>query len=271
MTITKPTTLRQKTVLAARRLLKGAGVFEPPVDVGALAHLQGVLEIRTEPVDIDAELVPVDDGFIIRVNESVPSAARRRFSIAHEIAHTFFLPHSPGSRNGPISLNSPTESLEHRLEERLCDLAAAEMLMPEAMFRERACKEPPSIGLIQRLANAFDVSLEAAALRYADAFPTAAQITCWIRRRDLLEQKWDRGTRIVPAEPFPLARPDSFSPIQKSLAKAYIASHPVTAHQLEPAIYPPQRIWIQAQGFRQRSDRYVLSLMQSAFSGDSAG
>lgn len=262
---TKRTTLRQRSVSAARRLLDKAGICRPPVDLSRLARLQGVSDIRAEPLGaIDAELVPVDSGYIIRVNAEKPEP-RRRFSIAHEIAHTFFMPRATSYRNG-ATVSYKLRGLSHETEERLCDEAAAEMLMPEGMFREKACADRPSIALLKELAKTFAVSLEATALRYANIVPEAPQVTYWFKQGDELQFKWDRGTCIVPATSFAPARRGRSSIIQEALTRAYYGDGPTKAQGVERAVYPPRTVLIQAQGFRQGKERYVLSLMQSTYS-----
>ena len=258
--------LGEKIVRAARMLLDRAGVSEPPVDLTFLARLQGVLDIRLAPLGrTDAELVPVDNGFIIRLNQSVSYPRRRRFSIAHEIAHTFFMPLSRASRNGPISLNPPKGSLDPQFEERLCDLAASEMLMPEAMFREAAHSITPSIAAIRRLADVFKTSIQATAQRYSKLGPEHSQVTMWRGRHSRIEPVGgQRRGPVMDLESFLLA--DSQTLVQRSISEAYGTDRLVTGHDLELSCYPPRRIRIEAKGFIQGSGRYVVTVMQTAFS-----
>lgn len=114
----------------------------------------------------DALLIPVGrDGFRIVCNAKVRSEGRRRFSIAHEIAHTL-LP------DAEKTYHLRTKKGEHcyrtekaRQEERLCDLAAAEMLMPGPVFRESIANHGVRAASVPLLAQFYGVSREAAALR----------------------------------------------------------------------------------------------------------
>jgi len=55
-----------------------------------------------------------------------------------------------------------------RARETLCDAAAAELLMPELVFRKYLSTFGISIGSVELLANAFKVSLQSAARRMAE-------------------------------------------------------------------------------------------------------
>jgi Zn-dependent peptidase ImmA (M78 family) len=249
---------------AARQLLQRAGVTTPPVAVEDLARLQDVLDIRESNMGTtDAHLTPSARGFIIEVNAFV-SPARRRFSIAHEIAHTFFNPVNRSYRRSVGAVTVARERPDSLVEEALCDIAAAEMLMPEDLFRAASRRKPPSIDVIGRLAALFETSIEATALRYGSLGPESTQVTAWKRNYAHIRAKWNKGARVLRPEPFRLREAHTF--VKWCLAKAYFTRELVRGHDVELSCYPPKRIWIQAQGFRQGSERYVLSLMQSAYS-----
>ncbi len=254
-------------VRAARELVQHAKITQPPIDAERLlAPLQGVIDVRDEPIgSSDAQLTPTPTGFVISVSPYMNSQ-RRNFSIAHEIAHTFFNPKVKSFRGGAVSVARSRNRPEYRAEEALCDIAAAEMLMPEGLFLSAAAQELPSIPAMQHLATLFDTSLEATALRYARLQPHPVQVTVWKRRYRRIQPKWSRGSKVFSVHPFELRHPESH--IEFSVAEAYLGDHPVARQEVEPSCYPPQRIWFQGQGFRHGSVRYVLSLMQSAFSPD---
>jgi len=236
------------------------------VQVNRLAVCQDVIAIRESNLGTtDAHLTPTDRGFVIEVN-AFATPQRKRFSIAHEIAHTFFNPVARTYRRSGLAVSVSHKRPELLIEESLCDIAAAEMLMPEDMFREAATREQPSIAAVQGLASLFDTSLEATALRYAVLSPEPLQVTAWKRSYSRLLPKWNRGRDVLTVSPFQFRHVDSF--VQWHITKAYLTNELISAHDVENSCYPPQRIWIEAQGFRQGSGRYVLSLMQSAFSSD---
>ena len=103
------------------------------------------------------ELREADDAFEIATSES-DSPARRRFTIAHEIAHAVF------ERTGP---HCPRRGREL---ENLCDMVASQILVPQHSLNTEA-KLPLTLAEIERLARAFEVSLTMMAIRCSGQFP----------------------------------------------------------------------------------------------------
>lgn len=149
----------------ARRMVLEAqehGWSGPPFDPFELAAL---LKLKVAPrSDIpDARTVPLSDGGLeIEYNPNRP-AARVRFSLAHEIAHTLFPDCAETIRNR--SKADLAASDEWQLE-TLCNIGAAELLMPVGSLPNSAVSK---IGIDQvlELRAKFDVSTEAILLRLA--------------------------------------------------------------------------------------------------------
>src|SRR5690606_15016956 len=119
-------------------------------------HLADLLGIETTPRhDVeDARTVPVGrSGFRIEFNPTRPRG-RLRYSIAHEIAHTLFPDCAEQVRNRV----SRTDMLDDEWQlEALCNVAAAEFLMPIGSFP--ALKEEDlGIEHLMQLRRAYDVS-----------------------------------------------------------------------------------------------------------------
>jgi Zn-dependent peptidase ImmA (M78 family)/O-acetyl-ADP-ribose deacetylase (regulator of RNase III) len=130
----------------------------PPFDPLALAQRLGISVIPREDV-LDARLVAKLDKPQIEYNPN-RSRTRIRFSLAHEIAHTFFPDYqeSPHNRSGETLRND-----EWQLE-LLCNIAAAEILMPvEPSFKQE--KLEVTMKKVIEVSTKFEVSLEAALLR----------------------------------------------------------------------------------------------------------
>jgi len=102
-----------------------------PVDLGRVSETLRVWPPnRTARIQADAVLMPQGDRFsmTLKVGTGI-SAARQRFSWAHELCHTFFY----DSRNGNLIRAVPGGS---QLEEDLCDIGARYLLLPtEPMLR----------------------------------------------------------------------------------------------------------------------------------------
>jgi Zn-dependent peptidase ImmA (M78 family) len=158
---------------AARRLVFDAieeGWSGPPFDPFELAEQRGIPIVPRQDL-YDARLV-VDESSRPRIefNPTRPHG-RVRFSIAHELAHTFFpdYPEFARHRTGPHAAAD-----EWQLE-LLCDVAAAEMLMPIGSFRDLE-DEPLQIETLMDYRKRFEVSTEALLLRVIKLTPRPAAV-----------------------------------------------------------------------------------------------
>jgi hypothetical protein len=140
-------------VIATRLLL---GVPGPPTNLEELGARLRVHTFVSEPMSVAGELRRDSDGFQV-VYASELSPQRRRFTVAHELGHAVFMN------------TGPNAALSGRELERLCDMLAAEFLMPRQQFID-AANENRSIQDILRLAGIFNTSLTSTALRYAQEF-----------------------------------------------------------------------------------------------------
>lgn len=147
----------------ARELVLGAideGWSGPPFDPLELARW---LDIPTEARgDIpDARTVPHGDGLLRLEYNPMRPRGRLRFSIAHEIAHSLFADCADEIRHRDGV--SATAADNWQLEV-LCNIGAAELLMPLGSFSELAGEEL-SIQSVAELRRRFDVSVEACLIR----------------------------------------------------------------------------------------------------------
>ncbi|HYM76078.1 MAG TPA: ImmA/IrrE family metallo-endopeptidase [Candidatus Dormibacteraeota bacterium] len=112
----------------------------------------------------DAVLVPTSGGKRAQIvyNPDRPPG-RVAFSIAHEIAHTFFPNSISGARFRTIC--NP-DSREGNELERLCDLAASELLMPLEEFRKVTGRHM-GLHLVDQLSAIFGSSYESTVFRMA--------------------------------------------------------------------------------------------------------
>lgn len=156
------------------------GPPEMPIDVNILTGMQGIYPSDEMPIQSpDAELAPRSDGNVeMRVHPDRPET-RKRFSIAHEISHTFFPEFQKRSWCRTDARyrdrNDPDQYLE-----MLCDIGAAELLFPNPWFGNDAAKVAEAADLVA-LADAFHGSREATLRRYAElsSEPIAAIYFTW--------------------------------------------------------------------------------------------
>lgn len=131
-----------------------------PVDPFDLARYKNLKVEACENVQ-DARTIQRDDGgYLIQYNPHRPDV-RVRFSLCHEITHTMFPDCSARVRNRGTHEGMVRD--EWQLES-LCDIGAAELLMPIGSFKELE-KETMSIDLLLKAKDRLRVSTEALLLR----------------------------------------------------------------------------------------------------------
>ena len=140
------------------RKAKDSGWDGPPYNPVKIADMLNV-PVRANGGIADARTLPIADGVVIEYNPT-HSRERVRFSLAHEIAHLLFDDHHEKIRNR----NGETQGDDWQLE-MLCNIAAAEFVMPVGSF-----PDPENIPDIEQLMlnrRELDVSAEAYLIRFA--------------------------------------------------------------------------------------------------------
>lgn len=150
----------------------------PPFDPMFLAQSMDVEVVANSELR-DARTVPVGrNRFRIEFNPARPRG-RMRFSIAHELAHTFFSDCADKVRHrGHHDL---LEKDDWQVE-ALCNVAAAELLMPLSAIRSLLA-ERLDIHNLLRLQRKFDVSTEALTIRLAETSDAPIAAFCASSRR----------------------------------------------------------------------------------------
>jgi len=151
----------------------------PPYDPIALARWKN-LSVEARSDIPDARTVPNEDGQLILEYNPMRPRGRLRFSIAHEVAHTLFADCAAEIRNR--STHSVEASDNWQLEV-LCNIGAAELLMPMGSFTELAGKEL-SIDSVLSLRKRFDTSMEACIIRMVKLSRTACAAFCASKHDD---------------------------------------------------------------------------------------
>lgn len=138
-----------------------AGNTIPPLDPFALAEFRKIKVVPREDIR-DARTSFIDGRFVIEFNPNRPRG-RIRYSLCHEIVHTFFPDCSEAIRNR--STHEQMESDEWQLE-MLCNIGAGELLMPSGTLPDFD-DATLSIEKILETRKEYDVSTEALLLRIA--------------------------------------------------------------------------------------------------------
>jgi Zn-dependent peptidase ImmA (M78 family)/O-acetyl-ADP-ribose deacetylase (regulator of RNase III) len=145
----------------------------PPYDPFELAGILGVTLRPSEDV-MDACLISLGEkGAEIQFNPNRP-ASRIKYSIAHELAHTLFPDFREHRRN---RLHKEEMSGDDWQLEMLCNIGAAELLMPVGSFRNLLDKDT-SIDSLLDVRRRFDVSMESILLRVSRISHASCAVFC---------------------------------------------------------------------------------------------
>lgn len=158
----------------AQRLAERYGNSRPPFDPSRLASERRVNQIVVEPMAREAVLLPTSDGFKIKIDSRLPRV-RRRFALAHELGHTYFF-----NIDEPKPIRPYQRLRADHVEEKLCDVFAEEILMPEPRFSAHLQKlGEASLDALFQLTRTYDVSARCAAIRIANLQLWKVAIVAW--------------------------------------------------------------------------------------------
>ena len=145
----------------------------PPFDPLALAKWRGMLLEARDDIP-DARLVPSEhDKLVLEYNPMRPRG-RLRFSIAHEVAHSLFADCAEHVRHRG---GGSATAFDNWQLEVLCNIGAAELLMPSGSFTQLA-GERLSIQRVMDARKTFDVSVEACLIRLIKLARTPCAAFC---------------------------------------------------------------------------------------------
>jgi len=240
---------------------------DPPFNAREYARLVGIKGVvEADLGEVGAALLRYSDGHVVEVNRN-HHPVRQNFSIGHEVGHiildelnltrvedTDFRTFSPQTHS-----RARSRTLEH-----LCDVAASELIMPEAVFKRYLSASAVSIQSVGRLATAFGVSFQAAAIRITEVSEEACLAILWNawpkKRRKGFRVTWCVGPgknlswkrRGVPLH--------MLASNVSALGKAYDGDETVKSRRLFQLDGSVTRVFTESKGFGRGETRYVLSL-----------
>jgi Zn-dependent peptidase ImmA (M78 family) len=187
----------------ARVVRKNVGYESPtelPIEV--LAHIRGALVRPSPTTGARANVIRIQDRGVVSVAGGLPHE-QRRWAIAHELGH--FELH-PGETY--VGLCTGEDMLLDYLgsgHEQEANAFAAELLMPEDLYAGRCDVARVFWGPIKALAEDFQVSATAAALRFLTyTYDRVAIVSCragkveWSRSTRDFGKRLARGTKLDP-------------------------------------------------------------------------
>jgi Zn-dependent peptidase ImmA (M78 family) len=152
----------KKAILeAATNLRLEASQNTPPIQLDKIKQVRHIYEEASfiSSGSLNAVLTPSSRGFILRIQEG-QNLFRQRFSIAHEIGHTFFY---DINKNPPVRLISQVSSgVLSPKEEDICSAFARELLIPRELIDRELFKlsDNNKLMAILDLGNRYGVSAE---------------------------------------------------------------------------------------------------------------
>ena len=153
------------------------GLFRgPPIPVELIAQEQGISVLRRGDLPCSGRLMAVRGGFELHV-AAHERPDRQRFTIAHEIAHTFFSPNLQKNREAgaiPVLLGYNDD----QTVEKLCDIAASELLIPPGDLAVLAESASPSFDAFQEIRRVFQVSIRALVVALPQVSPRWVFLMC---------------------------------------------------------------------------------------------
>ncbi|GJL59728.1 MAG: hypothetical protein NPIRA03_25850 [Nitrospirales bacterium] len=174
------------------------------IDVEGIAALKNVC-VREDILEgCEGRLVRKGNCGIITVNTNTREVGKKRFTIGHELGHfelhgkknsSFICSKKDVQPLGSFNVSPETEANEF----------AAELLMPEDMFKPQCAQTSPSLNHIQSLAYDFQTTLTATALRYIQYCPYRCAIVVskenkikWAKESEDFGYRLESGQKLHP-------------------------------------------------------------------------
>jgi len=176
---------------AAHRVLAELGIVEPgEIDIEAIAYHLGAIVRYKDLQGCAARILGTNDTAIITVDQRAPRG-RQRFSAAHEVGHWM---HDRNTGRFQCTAHQFVNDWGRDNPERRANQYAAQLLLPGTMLRPVIDGKPVAFTTVSEVADAFETSLTAAAIRTVEMNPRAAMIVCTERYR----RRWFVASNDVP-------------------------------------------------------------------------
>jgi len=164
-------------------LLEELGIRDPAdIVIEAIAQHCGATILYQPLQGCEARILGSGDRAIITVNTAV-ARGRQRFSGAHELGHWL-------CDRGRVAFACTEQALAREWSdenpEKRANRYAAELLLPEKMFAKRAKSREMTFATVRALAEAFETSLTATAIRLVELGSYPAMLIC----SDQARRRW---------------------------------------------------------------------------------
>jgi Zn-dependent peptidase ImmA (M78 family) len=172
----------------AERLLWSHGIVAPnQIDLEAIANAHGAKVVHRHLDGCEARLVAAANQAVISVNSSSSYVGRRRYSLAHELAH-WICDRKTGSFQCAKEVIGP-QNAEAKSVEAHANAFASQLLLPDYLVVPWLQGKRANLDVAKDLATDFDASLTAAAIKLAKRTSAPACIVCHSQSKLLWRQR----------------------------------------------------------------------------------
>lgn len=153
----------------AKSLLKKFAIKTVPVDPYIIAGEMGVTVTEDDCEGYTGMLLVVDGEALISVKQSIREPSKKKFTVGHEIGHFSIPEHITKERFIFKCTDKDLNTFGKKGDwEAEANEFAAELLMPEDIFKETIRLKDLSYNLLQDLTNKFETSLTATGIRFVE-------------------------------------------------------------------------------------------------------
>lgn len=191
---------------AAIRVLSECGIEDPAaINIEDLIVYHNGIVQEVSLTNCDGRMVMKNGRAIVSVNANIEFPHKKRFVLAHELGH--MLLHD--QKEATFSDDYETlEAYKHGPQETEANNFAAELLMPEILFKEACFKKKFSPDLIRTISDRFSTSITSAVYRFVDLgnhpicvfLSKDGNIKYWKKSRDFKLWIPDRNNLPVPSD-----------------------------------------------------------------------
>ena len=156
-----------RTILKAREFVRDAGIESVPVDIERLAAAAPArIRVAHDLADDESGQTTTFKGEHVIIVNGNHSEERQRFTVLHEIAHIVL--GLPSQHHGATLKTGVLLRYGRRPDEEvLCDVFAAECLLPYDPFAKQVADTEISLDAVKALAEQYKASLTTTASRFA--------------------------------------------------------------------------------------------------------
>ena len=188
-----------RRAFSASALLEELGIVEPAdIEIEPIAQYCGATVLYEKLEGCEARIIGHGDRAIITVNHS-SNRKQQRFSAAHELGHWI----NDHGRTAFVCDEAALCEWGNADFERRANRFAADLLLPQNLFRLSAERKPMTFETVKELASRFEVSLTITAIRLVELGSYPSMLVCCDKSR----RRWFVRNGNVPSVLWPCDEP----------------------------------------------------------------